>query len=269
MKKEDCFGIILLKGCKVSIRESSKPGFCFRIFHPENKSIYSTKGLKGEVLNSAKLPGSLNECVIRSKDISVGKEWMTLIQKSSEKEEELITKEIINGQLPPIDETPSLLLKFEEKIQPRIPEEEKPIISPSDLLPSNPNSIVPKVEIQKSSYEEQNVEQFSSEPNSSSSSSSEPSKIILTDHSLRATIRIDEAPQVEELSSSKERESPTNFGSEAELESLGSTDEDDPYREGWVDLKTSRGWKNYWFITTNGLLLFFENEKVNFVLSIS
>ena len=46
---------------------SLRKGFCFKIFHPTSRSIYSTRGLKGESLASMKVPGNLEECIIRCK----------------------------------------------------------------------------------------------------------------------------------------------------------------------------------------------------------
>jgi hypothetical protein len=102
---EYCFGIVLLQGCTVSKRDSKKSGkrlirtnisachapttkelssltfigrliviyyflrlgFCFKISHPDSKSIYATRGLKGESLASMKVPGNLQECILRCK----------------------------------------------------------------------------------------------------------------------------------------------------------------------------------------------------------
>ena len=57
-KKEDCFGLILLSGCEIAKKEQKKSFFSWRIYHPEGRSIYSTRGLKGENLVSAKLTGN-------------------------------------------------------------------------------------------------------------------------------------------------------------------------------------------------------------------
>lgn len=233
-----------MEGCKIFPRESNKPGFCFRIFHPENKSIYSTKGLKGESL-SAKLPNTLNECVIRSKDVSVGKEWMILLQKVCEDG---------NGTPPSLEE--NILPKLEEKTSiPKLNDDKVSKVKSleENLLTSEQPTMNSKVEIPKTKIEDLEPQNFT-----------DIHPIIVTDNSLRATIKVDELKLDEETSNSstKEKDSPNYVGSETEIESIGSTDEDDPYREGWADLKTIKGWKSYWFITANGLLLFFENEKV-------
>jgi len=43
----------LLNQCQVQIRDSKKEGFCFKILHPKEANIYSSRGLKGETLVSA------------------------------------------------------------------------------------------------------------------------------------------------------------------------------------------------------------------------
>jgi len=40
-------------------------GFCFKLSNLQGKSIYSTRGLKGEALTSAKMPGNISECIMR------------------------------------------------------------------------------------------------------------------------------------------------------------------------------------------------------------
>mmetsp|Transcript_29004 Transcript_29004/g.40822 ORF Transcript_29004/g.40822 Transcript_29004/m.40822 type:complete len:867 (+) Transcript_29004:723-3323(+) len=81
-KREDCFAIVLLAGCEISMRESSKKGFSFRVSHPTLASIYSSKGLKGENLTSAKFPGNTSECIIRAQDEQEGKQWISAIEKA-------------------------------------------------------------------------------------------------------------------------------------------------------------------------------------------
>jgi len=134
-KKEDCFGIILLNGCE--IQKEPKKGFCFKVFHPEMKNIYSNKGLKGETLTSAKLPGSTDHCILAVATEQDRLEWMDLIKLAIEKASSDKLSDNHDIQVPPsptMDSKPTNLLVPNEK------DDSKPITrspSSSDLKETN------------------------------------------------------------------------------------------------------------------------------------
>jgi len=79
---KDCEGIILLKGCQVVERPTKKEGFCFKIFHPRKKAIYSAKGLKGETLPAALIPLTADHCILRVNTEEERNRWIRAIEES-------------------------------------------------------------------------------------------------------------------------------------------------------------------------------------------
>ena len=57
MAKDHCQGILQLADCRVTERATVKEGFSFRIDNIFGHSIYEKKGLKGESIKMAKVPG--------------------------------------------------------------------------------------------------------------------------------------------------------------------------------------------------------------------
>ena len=58
MAKDQCVGILQLADCRVVERTTVKEGFCFRIDNIFGHSIYEKRGLKGESIKMAKVPGA-------------------------------------------------------------------------------------------------------------------------------------------------------------------------------------------------------------------
>jgi hypothetical protein len=56
----------MLAGCHVIKRPSKKDGFCFKIIHPDGKSIYDTRNMVDS------LPISANYAILRDVDVCVG-----------------------------------------------------------------------------------------------------------------------------------------------------------------------------------------------------
>ncbi|PRP87247.1 oxysterol-binding protein-related protein 8-like [Planoprotostelium fungivorum] len=99
-KKEDCFGIVVLNECAIEQKVVDKKGFCFMLYHPHKKTIYSDKGLKGETLKSAKFPGNSSECIIRASDEGDGQLWMDLIQKAIQSSNDVAMTTISESSAP-------------------------------------------------------------------------------------------------------------------------------------------------------------------------
>ncbi len=49
---QDWVGTILLSMCKLIERPSKKDGFCFKLYHPLDQSIWAPKGPMGETIRT-------------------------------------------------------------------------------------------------------------------------------------------------------------------------------------------------------------------------
>eukprot|EP01137_Pigoraptor_chileana_P033122 Opistho-2@23563 len=81
-KKLEWSGSIILNGCEAIQRPTSKEGFCFKIFHPLEHSIYATRGPRGELLPTVFAPISADHCIVRTGE-QEGKAWLSAIQKAA------------------------------------------------------------------------------------------------------------------------------------------------------------------------------------------
>eukprot|EP01116_Phalansterium_solitarium_P024757 TRINITY_DN9159_c0_g1_i2.p1 TRINITY_DN9159_c0_g1~~TRINITY_DN9159_c0_g1_i2.p1 ORF type:complete len:792 (-),score=305.87 TRINITY_DN9159_c0_g1_i2:189-2564(-) len=79
-REKDCTGIILLRSCRVLVRPSKKVGYCFKIFHPREHPIYSSKGLKGETLASGIVPVSVDHCILRVNSDAERNRWIAAVE---------------------------------------------------------------------------------------------------------------------------------------------------------------------------------------------
>jgi len=79
-KAKRVWGIVRLDGCKVMPISSKKGGFAFKIYHPENKFIYSTKGLQGETIKSAYMPGGGSVMKLRILSEQDRDDWMRAVE---------------------------------------------------------------------------------------------------------------------------------------------------------------------------------------------
>lgn len=69
-------GTILLNTCRLIERPSKKDGFCFKLFHPLDQSIWATKGPKGETIGALVQPLPYSHLIFRAPSESAGKCWM-------------------------------------------------------------------------------------------------------------------------------------------------------------------------------------------------
>ncbi|GAB1598485.1 Hypothetical predicted protein [Argonauta hians] len=98
-KSSHWIGTILLNTCRLIERPSKKDGFCFKLFHPLDQSIWATKGPKGETIGALFQPLPYSHLIFRAPSESDGKCWMdglelalrctSLLMKSMVKDEEL------------------------------------------------------------------------------------------------------------------------------------------------------------------------------------
>ncbi len=301
----------MLNGCE--IQKESKKGFCFKIFHPEMKNIYSTKGLKGETLTSAKLPGSTDHCIIAVASEQDRTEWMNLIQLGIEK----AGGQPEQHEVPP---SPTLEVKASEDALSRspsatdlkelpleanplklnsvdIPEktEDFPVDDRVDItstkdsisgpkLESSPPSTVTELKDDKesgkifsdpSSDEEDDLDgerkpltlQVPPSPTKSIGSSS--LEDIRSSINQATTIQ-EQIPSIQIADVSKKDNEEPKLNSEA-VSTKSSVEKEEEevvkthvhyYKEGTLQIKSTKSWKEYWLIVKNGLLLYFENERV-------
>nr|XP_054761251.1 LOW QUALITY PROTEIN: oxysterol-binding protein-related protein 8-like [Lytechinus pictus] len=73
-------GTILLNNCELIERPSKKDGFCFKIYHPLDQSIWATRGPKGETMGSITQPLPGSYLIFRAPSESDGKCWMDALE---------------------------------------------------------------------------------------------------------------------------------------------------------------------------------------------
>ncbi|GAU98121.1 hypothetical protein RvY_09304-2 [Ramazzottius varieornatus] len=76
-------GTILLNVCRVIMRPSKKEGFCFKIYHPLEQSIWANKGPHGEILKGLYetiVPLPENHVILRAANDARGREWLSCIE---------------------------------------------------------------------------------------------------------------------------------------------------------------------------------------------
>uniref|UniRef100_A0A3Q2ZDR8 Oxysterol-binding protein n=1 Tax=Kryptolebias marmoratus TaxID=37003 RepID=A0A3Q2ZDR8_KRYMA len=79
-KTDHWVGTILLNACKLIERPSKKDGFCFKLYHPLDKSIWAVKGPKGENVGSITQPLPSNYLIFRAASESDGRCWMDALE---------------------------------------------------------------------------------------------------------------------------------------------------------------------------------------------
>nr|XP_022335054.1 oxysterol-binding protein-related protein 8-like isoform X4 [Crassostrea virginica] len=75
-KSSHWVGTVLLNTCRIIERPSKKDGFCFKLFHPLDQSIWATKGPKGETIGGIVQPLPYSYLIFRAMSESSGKCWM-------------------------------------------------------------------------------------------------------------------------------------------------------------------------------------------------
>ncbi|ELT93091.1 hypothetical protein CAPTEDRAFT_166422 [Capitella teleta] len=73
-------GTVLLNTTELIERPSKKDGFCFKIFHPLDQSIWATKGPKGENLGAITQPLPYSYLIFRAPSEAAGKCWMDALE---------------------------------------------------------------------------------------------------------------------------------------------------------------------------------------------
>ncbi|XP_052798059.1 oxysterol-binding protein-related protein 8-like isoform X5 [Mya arenaria] len=81
-KSNHWVGTVLLNTCRLIERPSKKDGFCFKIFHPLDQSIWATKGPKGETIGAIVQPLPYSYLIFRAPSEAAGKCWMDALELS-------------------------------------------------------------------------------------------------------------------------------------------------------------------------------------------
>ncbi|KAM7085702.1 oxysterol-binding protein-related protein 5 isoform 1-T5 [Molossus nigricans] len=73
-------GTVLLHCCQLIERPSKKDGFCFKLFHPLDQSIWAVKGPKGESVGSITQPLPSSYLIFRAASESDGRCWLDALE---------------------------------------------------------------------------------------------------------------------------------------------------------------------------------------------
>uniref|UniRef100_A0A8C5L9P8 Oxysterol-binding protein n=1 Tax=Jaculus jaculus TaxID=51337 RepID=A0A8C5L9P8_JACJA len=73
-------GTVLLHCCKLIERPSKKDGFCFKLFHPLDQSVWAVKGPKGESVGSITQPLPSSYLIFRAASESDGRCWLDALE---------------------------------------------------------------------------------------------------------------------------------------------------------------------------------------------
>ncbi|XP_068117078.1 oxysterol-binding protein-related protein 5 isoform X2 [Hyperolius riggenbachi] len=73
-------GTLLLHSCELIERPTKKDGFCFKLYHPLDQSIWAVKGPKGENVGSITLPLPSSHLIFRATSESDGRCWMDALE---------------------------------------------------------------------------------------------------------------------------------------------------------------------------------------------
>ncbi|CAH1785610.1 unnamed protein product [Owenia fusiformis] len=73
-------GTILLNTTELIERPSKKDGFCFKLFHPLEQSIWATRGPKGENIGAITQPLPYSYLIFRAESEAAGKCWMDALE---------------------------------------------------------------------------------------------------------------------------------------------------------------------------------------------
>ncbi|XP_058841622.1 oxysterol-binding protein-related protein 8-like isoform X4 [Acipenser ruthenus] len=80
LKNGQWVGTVLLNACELIERPSKKDGFCFKLFHPLEQSIWAVKGPKGEAVGSITQPLPSSYLIFRAASESDGRCWLDALE---------------------------------------------------------------------------------------------------------------------------------------------------------------------------------------------
>ncbi|CAB3367713.1 Hypothetical predicted protein [Cloeon dipterum] len=80
IKSSHWVGTVLLSNCNVIERPSKKDGFCFKLFHPMEQSIWAPRGPGKETMGAVVLPLPTAYLIFRANSQAAGKCWMDALE---------------------------------------------------------------------------------------------------------------------------------------------------------------------------------------------
>ncbi|QQP48954.1 Oxysterol-binding protein, partial [Caligus rogercresseyi] len=80
VKSSHWIGTIILSTCELIERPSKKEGFCFKLFHPMDQSIWASKGPNGETIGAVVQPLPNSHLIFRAPNNAAGKCWMDALE---------------------------------------------------------------------------------------------------------------------------------------------------------------------------------------------
>jgi oxysterol-binding protein-related protein 8 len=82
VKSSHWVGTVLLTTCQVIERPSKKDGFCFKLFHPLDQSIWAPRGPEKESMGAVTQPLPTSYLIFRAPSQAAGKCWMDALELS-------------------------------------------------------------------------------------------------------------------------------------------------------------------------------------------
>ncbi|XP_043462692.1 oxysterol-binding protein-related protein 8 isoform X3 [Leptopilina heterotoma] len=82
VKSSHWVGTILLNTCQVIERPSKKDGFCFKLFHPLEQSIWTPRGPQNEAIGAVVQPLPTSYLIFRAPSQAAGKCWLDALELS-------------------------------------------------------------------------------------------------------------------------------------------------------------------------------------------
>lgn len=79
-KSSHWIGTIILSSCELIERPSKKDGFCFKLFHPMDQSVWASKGPEGESMGAVVQPLPTSHLIFRAPTNAAGKCWMDALE---------------------------------------------------------------------------------------------------------------------------------------------------------------------------------------------
>lgn len=82
IKSNHWVGTVLLNTCQVIERPSKKDGFCFKLFHPLEQSIWAPRGPEKEAIGAVVQPLPTSYLIFRAPSQAAGKCWLDALELS-------------------------------------------------------------------------------------------------------------------------------------------------------------------------------------------
>merc|ERR1719481_612915 len=80
VKSSHWIGTIILSTCELIERPSKKDGFCFKLFHPMDQSVWASRGPEGETMGAVVQPLPTSHLIFRAPTNAAGKCWMDALE---------------------------------------------------------------------------------------------------------------------------------------------------------------------------------------------